>query len=191
MITSIPSEVVVWRFGGKTGNLKSQNTYVTNGGYNLFCNTNKKYLTYGKEPIGINLVWANGNDKKIHLRLPDNKEREILTGEPVALGIGGGEAFLHYGERTMGIDLNWEQNPFFEWYICGADAQKGKPISEGSFYAIVNSKVKPNPDFLVYLDRIPGQADVGWTTSPNWPGKVLSDIDKYKGDAAAVVNLLS
>lgn len=189
MITQVPSEVVIWRFGGKTGNVKSQNTYAQNTGYNLFCNTNKKYLTYGKEAIGINLDWADGNDKKVHLRLPDNREREILTGEPFSLGIGGGEAFLYYHHRTMGINLDWAQNPVFEWYIMGADAKKGQPVSEGSFYAIVNSKVEPNPDFLVYLDRVPGQADIGWTTSPNWPGKVLGNIDKYKGAAAFIVGL--
>jgi hypothetical protein len=38
--------------------------------------------------------------------------------------------------------------------------------------AVLNVNVKPTPDFLVYLDRHPGVADVGWTTSPNWWGSL-------------------
>jgi hypothetical protein len=180
----IPKEVVIWRFGGKTGNVKSQNHYSANTGYNLYCSPNKEYLTYGKEPMGINIVWAkSGNDKKIHLVLPDKKEREILTGEPVALGLGGGDAFLYYSSRPTGINLKWGTNPVFEWRICGADGKKGVPVTEGNFYALVNMSVKPDPDFFIYLDRIPGQADIGWTTSPNWPGKILADAPKYKSAA--------
>lgn len=78
MNTQIPKEVVIWKFGGKTGNLKSQNKYVTNSGYHLFCSANNQYLTYGKEPFGINLIWATSNtDKKVHFHLPDNKEEKF------------------------------------------------------------------------------------------------------------------
>jgi hypothetical protein len=191
MSTTIPAEVVIWQFGGKTGNLKSQNAYTTNSGYNLFCSSNKEYLSYGTELFGINLDWKKtGDEKKVHFMVPAKQEREILTGEPIAFGIGGGEQFLYYASRTLGINLSWSEKPVFEWTICGADGKKGVPIGEGQMYAIVNAKVQPAPDFFIYLDRVPGQADVGWTTSPNWPGKILSNIQRYKEVAAFVAALL-
>jgi hypothetical protein len=191
MSMTIPPEVVIWRFGGKTGNVKSQNTYTTNSGYNLYCSANQQYLSYGSEPVGINLAWnKTGDDKKIHFVLPDKREREVLTGEVVSFGVGGGDQFLYYTSRTFGINLSWSANPVFEWTICGADGIRGVPIVEGQMYAMVNSKVQPAPDFFIYLDRVPGQADVGWTTSPNWPAKVWANVDKYKGDAAFLASLL-
>ena len=37
----------------------------------------------------------------------------------------------------------------------------------------MNDKVEPTADFLVYLDR-PIGGDVGWTTSPDWKGKITN-----------------
>jgi hypothetical protein len=190
MSEQLPPEVVIWQLGGKPTAVKSQNSYATNSGFTLYCSANKEYLTYGKEPLGINLVFAkNGTDKKVHFRLPDGQERQILTGEPVAFGVGGGDAFLRYAVRTTGINLEWSNQPVFEWVFCGQDGQKGIPIDGGHMYAMLNLRVEPDPDFLIYLDRVPGQADVGWTTSPNWPGKVLSAVNKYKGAAKWVATL--
>lgn len=180
-IQSIPEKVVVWIFGGKPGNLKSQNKYSTanaGNGYNMFCQTNTQFLTYLKTNVGINLGYTtNSAEHKIHFKLPDGKEREILTGEKVALGIGGGDAFLRYAHRTVGINLEWSADPSFEWRIYGPTSEKGKPIPTGYQVAILNEKVEPEADFLVYLDR-PAGADVGWTTSPDWKGKLPDWLTK-------------
>lgn len=166
--TPIPTEVVTWKLGGKPGIVRSQNSYQTNTGYNLFSKSNNKYLTYGKQSVGINLVYsASPSDKKIHFVLPDGKEREILTGEPVALGIGGGEAFLRYQNRPVGINLDWSVNPSYEWRIYGASGEKGKPISTEQYIAIGNVNVKPERDFMIFLKR-PAAVDLGWTSSPGW-----------------------
>jgi hypothetical protein len=143
----------------------------------MFCRANNQYLTWGKVPLGLNMIYTSDPAvKKTHFRLPDNQEREILTGELFALGIGGGEAFLRYAERTIGINLEWENDPkkCFEWKILGLDGRSGKPIATGSPVAIVNKNVKPDPDFFIYLDRGPGGgADIGWTTSSELWDKVL------------------
>jgi hypothetical protein len=68
--------------------------------------------------------------------------------------------------------LSWTGAP--RLHSCAADGQRGVPIVQGRKYAIANKSVKPNPDFMVYLDRAPGMADVGWTSSPNRPGMALS-----------------
>src|SRR5678816_699397 len=192
MSQQIPPEVAIWQLGGKPTAVKSQNSYATNSGFTLYCSANKKYFTWGKEAVGINLVWApTGADKKIHFRVPDGQERQILTGEPVAFGVGGGDAFLRYAHRTAGINLDWSKDPVFEWVFCGADGQKGVPIDGGHMYAMLNLRVEPDPDFFIYLDRVPGQADVGWTTSPNWPGKVVSAVNRYRAAAEFVAALVA
>ena len=181
----IPEKVKIWKLGGKTGNIVSQNNYSDNTGYNLFCQSNNKYLTWKKVPVGINLDFISDVAvKKTHFRLPDGQVREIKSGELVAFGIGGGEAFLKYAHRTLGINLEWKQEPIYQWRIFGANSQLGTPIAADSPVAIVNDKVEPSPDFLIYFDRPPGMADVGWTTSPDFFNKIVSAAEKVAIEAA-------
>ena len=181
----IPEKVKIWKLGGKTGNIVSQNNYSDNTGYNLFCQSNNKYLTWKKVPVGINLDFvSDAAVKKTHFRLPDGQVREIKSGELVAFGIGGGEAFLKYAHRTLGINLKWKQEPIYQWRIFGANSQLGTPIAADSPVAIVNDKVEPSPDFLIYFDRPPGMADVGWTTSPDFFNKIVSAAEKVAIEAA-------
>lgn len=168
MSTNVPESVLQWKLGGKTGNLRSQKTYTENSGYSLLCSRNARYLSYVRQTFGINLGYvSDAKVKKVHFRLPDDVEREIKSGEVVAFGIGGGQEFLKYQHRDVGINLAWSQAPVFEWRIFGARVAKGDPIPVGSAIAIVNDQVQPAPDFLIYLDRVTG-ADVGWTTSPSF-----------------------
>ncbi|HEV7425582.1 MAG TPA: hypothetical protein VGQ46_04390 [Thermoanaerobaculia bacterium] len=172
----IPEEVLVWSFGGKAGKVKSQNEYSTDNsgnGYNMHCRTNDRFLTYVKTTAGISLGYESSKDHKIHFRVMDGKERPILSGEKVAFGIGGGNAFLRYAHRTVGINLDWSGNPIFEWLIYSSSANKGEPIPTGSPVAMINEKVQPDADFLVYMDR-PGVAHVGWTSSPDWRKKITN-----------------
>ncbi len=181
----IPEIVKVWKLGGDTGNVRSNNKYQNNAGYNLFCTTNNKYLTWKKVPIGINLDFiSNAGEKKVHFRLPDGKEREIVSGELLALGIGGGEAFLRYARRDLGINLKWSASPIFEWKIYSGNGEVGKPISFGDPLALVNMKVEPSADFCIFFDRPPGMADVGWTTSPEFWNKVANVAIKTAIEAA-------
>jgi len=184
----IPEKVVVWQFAGKPGNLKSQNSYSTNNGgngYSMLNRTINQYLTYKEVPLGINLQFTtDSNLHKTHFRLPDGREREILTGEKVALGVGGGKAFLRYAHRTSGINLDWfNDDPEFQWRIYGPGSKKGQPIATNSWVALINAKVEPQADFLVYLDRIQA-GDIGWTTSPDWKGKIS---DWITGDAFKIL----
>jgi hypothetical protein len=169
----IPPAVLVWQFGGRSGNLTAQNSYTLNSGYNMLCRTNSEYLTYGTQPTGINLDYtADASVRKTHFRLPDGQERPVLTGEPVALGIGGGDPFLYYAERITGINVKWAGDPRWEWRIFGPTGESGLPVPTGAPVALINVNVEPGPDFLVFLNRHPGTADIGWTTSPSWWGDI-------------------
>jgi hypothetical protein len=181
----VPEAVRVWKIGVDQANVLSWNNYTDNGGYHLFCITNGKYLTWEEVPVGINLNFKPEGDNKTHFRLPDEQEREILSGESVALGIGGKPAFLYYKERDVGINLDWSETPKYEWRIFGADSELGKPIPENTPVAILNDKVQPDPDFLINFNR-PVGSDIGWTTSPGFWDSFGSIAEKYAADAAKV-----
>jgi hypothetical protein len=181
----VPESVKVWKIGDGSANVRSWNNYTNNQGYNLFCQSSGQFFTYMKVPLGINLGYTSDPSvRKTHFRLPDGMERDILSGESVAFGIGGGEAFLRYAHRDVGINLKWNQEPVFEWRIFGSNNQVGTPIAESSLVAIVNDKVEPKPDFLIYFGRPPGMADVGWTTSPGFWDHVMNFADKHKAEIA-------
>jgi hypothetical protein len=181
----IPESVKQWKIGTGSANVRSQNSYTNNSGYNLFCQKNGKFLTWKQVPLGINLDFTDDASlKKTHFRLPDGSERDILSGELVAFGIGGGEAFLRYAHRNVGINLEWDRNPVFQWRIFGANGQLGTPIAQNSLVAIVNVKVEPSPDFFILLDRPRGMADVGWTTSPEFWNNAFNTLDKHKVEIA-------
>jgi hypothetical protein len=179
----VPETVRVWKIGADQANIRSNNNYKNNQGYNLFCITQGKYLTWVKVPVGVNLDFKDQGDNKTHFRLPDKQEREILSGESVALGIGGGEAFLYYKERDVGINLTWSERPIYEWRIFGADSELAKPIPQDTPVALLNDKVQPDPDFLINFDRKVG-SDIGWTTSPEFWDQVASFAEKQAADAA-------
>jgi hypothetical protein len=177
----IPDSVKVWKINDGSANVQSWNNYKDNQGYNLYCQSNNKYLTWKKQPLGINLDFiGDAAVRKIHFRLPDGAERDILSGESVAFGIGGGEAFLKYAHRTAGINLEWNQNPAFEWRVFNSNGETGTPIAENTPVAIINDHVEPSADFLVMFDRPSQMADVGWTTSPEFWNGLLNVVDKNK-----------
>lgn len=179
----VPNSVKVWKIGKDAANVQSWNNYTNNQGYGLLCLTNGKYLTWEKVPVGINLNYVPAESSKIHFRLPDNAEREILSGESVAFGIGLGEAFLKYQRRDLGINLAWSTVPVFEWRIFAGDV--GTPIPENAPVAIVNDTVQPSPDFLVFFNRPPGMGtDIGWTTSPGFWDHVTDFAEKHAADVA-------
>jgi hypothetical protein len=186
----VPETVRVWKIGVDQANVLSWNNYTNNQGYHLFCITNGMYLTWEKQPLGVNLGYKAAGDNKTHFRLPDEQEREILSGESVAFGIGGEPAFLYYKERDVGINLDWSKSPKYEWRIFGADSEPGKPIPENTPVALVNDEVEPEPDFLIKFDRPPGMADVGWTTSPGlWDSVTQAAIDYARGRIKAYVGI--
>lgn len=135
MATPTQDELLVWQFGWKEGNLTSQSRLASaRDGKNLLLRTNNKYLTYHNGHVtGINVGYtSDAANKRIHFRLSDTSEREILSGEPVAFGIGGDPAFLGYKNQPVGINLFYSKDPQFEWRVCSANGQKGEPIPLGS-----------------------------------------------------------
>jgi hypothetical protein len=66
---TIPNSVLQWQFAGKSGNIRSQNQYSNNTGYNMFCRANNQYLTWGKVPLGLNMIYTSDPAvKKTHFK---------------------------------------------------------------------------------------------------------------------------
>ena len=179
----VPETVRVWKIGVDQANVRSWNHYTNNQGYNLFCTMNGKFLTYVNVNFGFNAGFKAQGDNKTHFRLPDGQEREILSGESVALGIGGKPSFVKYAHRTVGPNLQYVNDPVYEWRIFGADSELGRPIPENTPVALVNDKVEPTPDFLVYFKR-PAGADIGWTSSQGWWDQIVDWAEKNAVEAA-------
>ena len=186
-MTDVPESVRVWKIGVDQDTVRSWNNYKANQGYNLLCVTNGKFLTYQDVAMGINLAFKDSGDNKTHFRLPDNQEREILSGEAVSLGIGGDPSFLYYKEQHFGINLAYSGKPEAEWRIFGADTELGKPIPQNTPIALLNDKVKPGADFLIKFQRPAGATDIGWTTSPGFWDQVGNFAEKHAVDAVKVV----
>jgi hypothetical protein len=185
MVIDVPAEVVVWTFGGLAGNLRSENNYENNQGYSLHCETNGEYLIWEKDQLSVNLGFDSKPQTKVHFHLPDGTEREILSGELVAFGIGGGDAYLYYGQQRFGINLKWSKKPLYQWRILRADGQLDAPISVGTQCTLYNEKVDPDPDFLIHLEKhAPRVVDLGWTSSPDWI------MDGLKGAARVAIEAL-
>lgn len=193
MTMQVPDEVKQWKICGidKTSRapVSSWNNYTDNDGSGLFNKVNSKYLTWKKmkwnellQGIHLNFVPETETTVlyKAHFRLPDGSERPIKSGESIALGIGGGEAFLYYDDRHAGINLKWSSTPHFQWRIWGDDPSG--LITENSWVAIANDKAGPKTaDYLIFHDRSGDKADVGWTSTPTGAGALIGSLKSLKG----------
>lgn len=180
----IPATVLVWQFDGKP-TLNAIKDYKHNEGYNLYCTTNKKYLSWRKNHLGINLEYIDdAKEKKVHLHFKNGTTGPVLTGQLFAFGLGGKPSFINYSHRTWGINLEYQDNPSYEWMIFSKTGKKNEQVNTKEPYALININVKPDPDFLIFLEReVPRVCDIGWTTSPNKLGKIVhlaKDINDFR-----------
>ena len=170
-------ELLQWKVMDFAGNLKAHNKYVGGKGLDLFCKKNSRYLTYIKD-TGVNLGFSTKGDNKVTFRLADGAEREILTGDVVAFGIGGDPTYLAYDPQPVGINLEYRSSPAYEWIIMDSTGQGGRPIRANSDIALANNKVDIGGskaiDFLVYKQRL--GADLAWTTSPDWKETIWGKV---------------
>jgi hypothetical protein len=94
----VPDTVRVWKIGVDQANVRSWNNYTNNQGYSLFCTTNKRYLTWVKVPIGVNLDFKSQGDNKTHFRLPDGQESKYSLASSSRSGL----VVVHRSSITKG-----------------------------------------------------------------------------------------
>jgi hypothetical protein len=95
---------------------KPQFSGPTDRNYNLKNSRTKKFLQWEEQTWGINLGWTDNADattaKKVSRWFISRKatgQTPIKYGEPIALGYGISPSFVHYEERTVGINLGWSE----------------------------------------------------------------------------------
>lgn len=139
----------------------------------------RKFLQHEKQNVGINLGWTDDAEPETARKvsrwfLPRNgtSAKPIRYGETVALGNGRAPSYIRHQRRATGIDLDWSDNPVFEWRILGGEF--GQPVDPSQYSAIYNEGIN---ECLIFFDRTAG-GDIGWPTSKTWreqAGDVLGE----------------
>jgi hypothetical protein len=132
--------------------------------YLLKNSTNRHFLQHKKQRFGINLGFSDDADpstaaKVVHWEFVNERRTLINYDEPVAIRCEDG--YLGYGPRTIGINLDWSDNPAFEWRLLGG--RPGTPVRTREYFSIFNQH-SVNGEPLIYFKREVG-GNIGWPSS--------------------------
>jgi hypothetical protein len=149
----------------------------------------RKFLHHEEQALGINLGLTDNasleTGKKVarwFFTRNGGADGPLVYGEVVSMAVGKDPSFLCHKKRDFGINLTYCSRPVFEWRLMGGPA--GHPVDLDRYIAIYNVKAG---EFLIFFDRTPGMADVGWPTSQRWgeglKGELLERAKKAAIDA--------
>lgn len=131
--------------------------------------TNRHFLQYKNQGAfgGINLGFSDNAEpstaaKVVHWEFVNRQRSPVKYGEPVAIRCR--DDYLYYGARTIGVNLNWSDNPVFEWRLLGG--RPGAPVRTDEWFSIFNMHAQPGEP-LIYFKREVG-GNVGWPSSKTW-----------------------
>jgi hypothetical protein len=141
--------------------------------YNLKNYQTRKFLQWEEQTFGVNLGWTDDASPQTATKVArwfftrDSADPSPLRyGEAIAMGYGISPSFVHYEQRTVGINLAWSDQPKFEWKLLGGPV--GQPARSGDWLAIFNQRAG---DCLIYFDRTVG-GDIGWPSSETWSDQI-------------------
>jgi hypothetical protein len=161
---------------------------------NLKNSFTRKFLQWEEQTFGINLDWTSDAEPATAVRVsrwfftrPTDDSSPIRYGQSVALGYGISPSYIHYVERTLGINLDWSSTPRFDWKLLGGKI--GEEVRSGDWLALYNQTAQ---DCLIYFDRTVG-ADIGWPGSETWTQEIEDAVMQAIKDhwKEAVAYLLS
>jgi|GEM_PF-6717284 len=145
--------------------------------YDLRNSVIKRYLQHEDQTYGINLGWTDDGSEATGKKVArwffarkGNAEGPLKYGEKIALGNGGKPSFLNYEHRTVGINLDYANDPPYEWMVLGGKI--GDPVKTHDLVALYNVKCE---ECLIYFDRTRG-GDIGWPTSQTWLGQISDAV---------------
>jgi hypothetical protein len=109
---------------------------------------------------GINLVWDLSTDLG-NFTIESYGTRAgspIKYGDVVAISIQGiSQPYLRYEKREIGINLNWSDDPIYEWIVAGGP--EGEVVKTKTKVALLNTVEK---DFLIYAPRGGNAINLRW-----------------------------
>jgi hypothetical protein len=134
--------------------------------YLLKNSTNRHFLKYKDQGAfgGINLGFTDDAEpstakKVVQWRFLNQSRTSVKYGEPVA--IANRDGFLRYGERPIGINLQWSDSPVFEWRLLGG--RPGTVVKTRDLLCIFNP-LPSNGEPMIYFRRERG-GNIGWPSS--------------------------
>jgi hypothetical protein len=152
--------------------------------YQLKGKVPRKFLQWEEQNFGINIGWTDDAEPSTATRVQrwffmrdGENETPIRYGEKLAIGNGKPPSWLCYGERTWGVNLNWRDDPSFEWKVLGGEP--GDQVELGDWVALYNMK---DGECLTYFARDVG-AFLGWPSSKTWAQQVKDKLGDLAGDA--------
>jgi hypothetical protein len=183
-----------WMIGaGRTDPVTSQRAFPAQPGgrFNLKNKKTHRFLQHEHQTFGINLGWTDRADPDTATAVSrwfftgqGAPSKPITYGEVIAPGNGEQPSFIHYAERTVGVNLDWSTSPHFEWVFLGGEP--GEPVKAGDWLAIYNVKAESGHgqgEFFIYFDRSVG-GDIGWPSSTTWRTKLEQAAVGLAEDAA-------
>lgn len=177
--------------------LKSSFDGPANRSYQLKGKRYRKFLQW-EDQIGMNVGWTDDAEPRTATRVQrwffrrnGSLEAPLRYGELIAIGNGKSPSFMNNEHRTVGPDLQWHNDPSYEWKVLGG--KLGAEVKTGEWVALYNTKTK---ECFIAFDRTVG-ADVGWPSSKTWSQQVEDKLGELAGKAldkaidGAVAALLS
>lgn len=148
-------------------NLSGPSTDIRPGKRFLLKNsTNRHFLHYKKQGTfgGINLGFTDDAEpstaaKVVQWELVNQKRTPVKYDEPVALRCRDG--YLRYGQRDVGINLHWSDNPVYEWRLLGGP--RGTAVKTGTPFALLNMHGSQGEPMIYFKREIGG--NIGWPSS--------------------------
>jgi hypothetical protein len=142
----------------------------------------RRYLQWEHQTFGINLGWTDDESAATAARVSrwfftrNDTTHAIRYGDTLAIGNGGSPSYIHYADRSFGINLDWSSTPRYEWKLLGG--KKGTVVRSGDRLAIYNTVTKQP---LIYFDRTVG-GDIGWPNSETWGDQIWDTVMKFIKD---------
>ena len=134
--------------------------------YLLKNSTNRHFLQYKQQGTfgGINLGFSNDAEpstakKVLHWEFLNRNRTPVNYDEPVAISCK--DKYLRYGSRSVGINLDWSDNPVFEWRLLGG--RPGTPVKTRDWLCIWNVHGDNGEPLIYFKPEIGG--NIGWPSS--------------------------
>jgi hypothetical protein len=154
-----------------------------NRNYQLKNKVPRKFLHH-EDQIGMNIGWtdnaepstATKSQRWFFMRNGEN-ESPIRYGEVLALALGKPPSWVCHEKRTVGVDLQYHDDPCFQWKVLGG--RVGQQVKLGDFVALYNTSIK---ECFIFMDRTVG-GDVGWPSSKTWGEQFKDKLGELAGEA--------
>lgn len=143
----------------------------------------RKFLQW-EDQVGMNIGWTDNAEpstatkvQRWFFRRDGENETPIRYGELLAIGYGKDPSWVCHESRTVGVNLQYHNDPCFQWQLLGG--AKGQQIKTGEYLAIYNTKAK---ECFIFMDRTVG-GDVGWPSSKTWGEQFQDKLGELAGKA--------